>query len=350
MKQNRKAAILLAMGFAFLLPATMLAQKEEKADKDKAKEKNKVEQVIITKKGDSKDKVVIEIIDDKVTINGKEVEEYKDKDGNVTIIRTRPGRGVQMWNDRVFDPGLRSRGGNNAEVFEFFNENSNKAMLGVTTEKTEEGVEVKSVTKESAAEKIGLKEGDIITKIDGKEINSSDDLSEIIQEHKPGDKVKVTYKRDKKTQTETAELTKWKGINSWSGNFNFDNNFNMGDLYLDKVMPRIQSIPRMSEPFGQYFGIAGNRPKLGITVQDTDDGKGVKVLEVDEESNAAKAGVKEGDIITEADGKAINGTDDMVKMVRENKDKVSVMLKLNRDGKTQNIEVKMPRLLKKADL
>ena len=348
MKQNRKAAFLLAMGFAFLLPATMIAQKEEKADKEK--EKNKVEQVIITKKGDSKDKVVVEIIGDKVTINGKEVEEYKDKDGNVTIIRTRPGRGVQMWNDMGFTPGLRSRGGNSADAFELFNENSNKAMLGVTTEKTEEGVEVKSVTEESAAEKMGLKEGDIITKVDGKDISSPDQLSEIIQAHKPGDKVKVTYKRGKKTQTEIAELTKWKGINSWSGNFNFGNNFNMDDLHLDKIMPKIQTIPRMSEPFGQYFGIAGNRPKLGLTVQDTDDGKGVKVLEVDEESNAAKAGVKEGDIITEADGRAINGTDDMVKMVRENKDKVSVMLKLNRDGKTQNIEVKMPRLLKKADL
>jgi hypothetical protein len=36
--------------------------------------------------------------------------------------------------------------------------------------------------------------------------------------------------------------------------------------------------------------------------------------------------------------------------VRENKDKVSIKLKVNRNGKTENIEVKMPRKLKTADL
>jgi len=40
----------------------------------------------------------------------------------------------------------------------------------------------------------------------------------------------------------------------------------------------------------------------------------------------------------------------MVRVVKESKDKVSVMIKLTRDGKTQNVEVKMPRKLKTADL
>ena len=37
-------------------------------------------------------------------------------------------------------------------------------MLGVITEKTDEGVKIQDITKESGAEKAGLKEGDIITK------------------------------------------------------------------------------------------------------------------------------------------------------------------------------------------
>ena len=98
-----------------------------------------------------------------------------------------------------------------------------------------------------------------------------------------------------------------------------------------------------------YYSLARG-PKLGLSVQDTDDGKGVKILEVDEDSYAAKAGLKEEDIITEIDGKAVNSVDQVSKIVRDSKEKPSVMMKLQRGGKTQNIEVKIPRKLKSADL
>ena len=41
--------------------------------------------------------------------------------------------------------------------------------------------------------KAGLKEGDIITKIDDKKIEDPDALAKAVKEHKPGDKVSVTY-------------------------------------------------------------------------------------------------------------------------------------------------------------
>ena len=93
-----------------------------------------------------------------------------------------------------------------------------------------------------------------------------------------------------------------------------------------------------------------DRPRLGLSIQDTEDGKGVKVLEADEDGNAGKAGIKEGDIITEIDGKKVNSADEITKIVRENKDNNSMMMKLTRDGKTHNIEVKIPRKLKTAEL
>jgi serine protease Do len=94
----------------------------------------------------------------------------------------------------------------------------------------------------------------------------------------------------------------------------------------------------------------GGTPKLGLSVQDTDDGKGVKVIDVDDDSNAAKAGLKEDDVITEIDGTAVNSTDEVVKLIKESKTKTSVMVKLQRGGKVQNVEVKMPRKIKSADL
>jgi serine protease Do len=224
-------------------------------------------------------------------------------------------------------------------------------MLGVTTEKVEQGVEIQDITAESAAEKAGLKENDIITKIDDKKIEDPDQLSKVIREHKPGDKVTVTYLRDKKENKVTAELTKWKGLNMFTTTPGFK--MDMGDMNLENIMPKAPIKPRMMAPYEQnrnFNWSFGGGPKLGISVQDTDDGKGVKVIEVDEESNAEKAGIKEDDIITDVDGKSVNSADEIAKIIRESKDKISVMIKLQRGGKTQNIEVKMPRKLKTADL
>jgi len=124
----------------------------------------------------------------------------------------------------------------------------------------------------------------------------------------------------------------------------------MGNMNLDKVFPKVQGTPRVYAPNGQNWSWSGGGPKLGLSVQDTDEGKGVKVIEVDDESNAAKAGIKKDDVVTEVDGKAVNSTDDMVKMIKESKDKTSIMVKLQRGGKTQNIEVKIPKKIKTVDM
>ena len=50
--------------------------------------------------------------------------------------------------------------------------------------------------------------GDIITKVDGKSITSSDQLAQLIAAHKPGDKVKVELVRKKATKTVTVTLGK----------------------------------------------------------------------------------------------------------------------------------------------
>jgi serine protease Do len=76
----------------------------------------------------------------------------------------------------------------------------------------------------------------------------------------------------------------------------------------------------------------------------------VKVTEVDEESNAAKAGLKENDIILSIDEKEITSTTDVTRTMRADKEKFTYNFKINRAGKTQNVEVKFPKKLKTADL
>ena len=334
----------LVFAVALLVPASLLAQKEEK-EKDKVKEKKDVRQIIITTKGDKDEKIVVEVVGDKITVNGKPLEELKDKNGDINVRLNKLKDLESLSIARSPKGSVWNMSGDNN--FQMFSDDANHAMLGVTTEKIETGVRIQDVTKESGAEKAGLKEGDVITKIDDKKITDPDELSKIIREHKPGDKVSVTYLRDKKEQKVTAELGKWKGMTLFGKT---TPGFDMGDMNFDRIMPRTLTAPRALIPYGQNWSWSGGSPKLGLSVQDTDDGKGVKVIEVDEESNAAKAGVKEDDVITEVDGKAVNSTDDMVKMVRESKEKTSLMIKLQRSGKTQNIEVKMPKKIKTADL
>jgi serine protease Do len=343
MKQACRKFSVFLFAVAFLAPASLLAQKEDKEKDKEAKEKKQSEQIIITRKGDGNEKMVIEIVGDKVTVNGKPVEDLKD--GDVSVRRNRI-RDTWSYADGIKGQIINGIGG--ADAFRYMNVDSNRAMLGVTTEKSEDGsgVEIRSITKESAASKIGLKKGDVITKIDDIKIDDPDDLSAAIKKHKPGDKVSVTFQRDKKQETVTTELGKYKGTNVFSVTPDTNFKIDLGDMNMDHYMPRGQAAPRA--PYG-VFSRSGS-PRLGLSVQDTDDGKGVKVISVDEESNAAKAGLKEEDVITEIDGKAVNSADEVAKIIKDSKDKVSVMVKLQRGGKTQNMEVKIPRKLKTADL
>ena len=104
------------------------------------------------------------------------------------------------------------------------------------------------------------------------------------------------------------------------------------------------------EGFGGNAYVYGGRPRLGLSIQDTDEGKGVKVLDVDDESSAAKAGIKEGDIVLGIDDKEVKSTDDVTRTMRENRDKSSYNFKIERDGKTQTVTVKIPKKLKTAEL
>jgi len=338
MKRVKSYLSILAMGL-LLMPATLLAQKENKdKDKDKSKDKDKdVQEIVITRRGEKGDKVVIEIVGDKVLVNGKPSSELKDGDITVNTYKYK-GWGTISRTPRGSSWSYNGDGN-------FYSEDANRAMLGVVTDKEDEGAKISEITKESGAEKAGLKEGDIITKLDDKKIEDPDDLTKAIRDHKPGDKVTVTFLRDKKEQKVTAELTKWKGMkfNSWNNGQNF--NFSMPD-----IAPQIEAIPRIQGDAYHMWDAYNGRPKLGLSVQDSEDGKGVKVIGVDDESNAEKAGVKEEDVITEINGKEVNGADEVARIVRENKDKISIKLKVIRDGKPMDVDVKIPRKLKTADL
>ena len=334
MKRNVLKQILVAAVLVCAVPATLLAQD----DKVKEKSKPKKQQIVITRSGDENGKTVIEIDGDKVKIKGKDAADLKDVNVHINNLK---GSGVLALGPNA--PGDFNFNFDLDQPSAIWKVDSNRAMLGVVTDGDDKGAEIQSITKESAAEKAGLKKGDIITKIDNRKIETTDDVTDAVRAHKPGDKVSITYLRDDKEQKVTAELGRWKGMKMntliapkvWN-----DVQGRINDRVFERAMPGIQG-------FEGYFPSRGGR--LGMSVQDTDDGKGVKVLDIDDEGNAEKAGIKEGDIITHVDDKPVNSADEVAQLVREKREQTFVKMQIIRDGKTQTVSVRMKQP-KKVDL
>ena len=81
-------------------------------------------------------------------------------------------------------------------------------FLGVSTRDPQDGgpgAEIADVTEGSPADAAGLQAGDVVTAVDGRAINGAGDLSGRIRGHKPGDKVRVEYRRG--GDTRSAEVT-----------------------------------------------------------------------------------------------------------------------------------------------
>jgi len=297
-----------------------------KSDKDDGDKLGEYDEIIIKKKGDKGGKVTVEIKGDDVIVNGKPLSDYDDD--NISVRKNN----VTVWNGnaRAFNvtgSPFRYRSGDFYTI-------SDRAFLGVSTEKDDKGARITNVTDNSAAEKAGLKEDDVIIRVDETKIESQDQLSKAVTKHKPEDKVTITYLRDGKEQKTTATLGK-----SSSNTF---------------VMPKVSTVPDMNFNWdhngeGQSFYFPA-RGRLGIKAQDTEDGKGVKVLDINDESMAEKAGLKEGDIITEFDGKSVNSADELVEAAKGSKDKNSITVKYTRDGKAQTAEIKIPKKLKTTNL
>jgi Do/DeqQ family serine protease len=73
------------------------------------------------------------------------------------------------------------------------------------------GVLVSEVTEESAAEEAGLKNGDVITGVDGVVTLRNSELLEQLGRHRPGDVVKITFERNGEERTATARLRNAEG-------------------------------------------------------------------------------------------------------------------------------------------
>jgi Do/DeqQ family serine protease len=95
-------------------------------------------------------------------------------------------------------------------VVEYNYENAKKYDLN-TNVKNYNGVLIEQLEKEGPAILAGLQLGDIIIKLDGKDINTQSEFEEELSYHYPGDKINIAYLRDGKPQTASLTLVNQNG-------------------------------------------------------------------------------------------------------------------------------------------
>jgi serine protease Do len=230
----------------------------------------------------------------------------------------------------------------------------NKAFLGVATKATAEGALIVDVNEGSPAEKAGLKEEDIITQVNKEKIEGPSDLYKVIGQYKADDKITVEYIREGKKNQKEIVLAKNKmdAIEaSPNNNFNRDVDvFKLEDDEMDKGFDKkfrrgfaLPDFPNIDEIY-----VNTKKPKLGISIEDLEEGNGVKITMVNKYSPADKAGLKVGDIITSIDKHDVKEVNDIKWQYFEAGQ--TIKLSVNRNKENKIIEVKIPKKINSADL
>ena len=153
------------------------------------------------------------------------------------------------------------------------------------------GLYVQNVVKGGAAEAGGIKGGDIISKIEGKTIYSSSDLQERVARLRPGDKVKITYKREGKEKDVVLTLKAEDESKSKRGD---DESSASATEIFNKL--------------GASFIPASDARKKELGVN-----SGVVVTQVHRGGLFEYSGVEKGLVITEINGVSVNSVDDVEK-------------------------------------
>jgi serine protease Do len=155
------------------------------------------------------------------------------------------------------------------------------------------GVIVSSVQKGSAAEKAGLKQGDVITAVNGNAVNDANELRNLVASTQPGSDVALTIVREgheqqlKVTLGELSESSNRAGVQQGGGGGGQSEGGRLG-LALTPLTPELAARLRLPE-----------------------DKQGLVVTDVDPTGPGADAGLQQGDLIEQANRQPLKSVEDL---------------------------------------
>jgi serine protease Do len=198
------------------------------------------------------------------------------------------------------------------------------------------GVGVTQVVKDSPAEKAGLKKDDVILRFDGESVTSTRKLGRLVNESSPDQTVRITISRGGGEQEVSAVLAK----------------HNLGNLLSasirDDIMKGIEKDwPQIKSGDGNFVFSFGANRRIGVSTQPltkqlsdyfgAKDG-GLLITSVSDNSPAAKAGLKAGDVITAIDGEKVDSSGDIVRAINKKQDgEISLTILRDRSTRTVNL-------------
>ncbi|MDO4970607.1 MAG: Do family serine endopeptidase [Bacteroidales bacterium] len=186
-----------------------------------------------------------------------------------------------------------------------------RAVLGISYEElnaekakehkitaTKSGIYVAKVSDDGAAMEAGIKEGDVIVKLNGADVKNSGELQEQMSKLRPGDKATISYYRDNKLKNTTVTFKNDQGTTSITKSSDFTS-------------------------LGCAFMALSSKDKEELNISN-----GVKVTALKDGKFKAN-GIKNGLVITAINDQAVNSSDDVEEIyntIMKSKDADKVMV------------------------
>ncbi|MEE9373891.1 MAG: trypsin-like peptidase domain-containing protein [Saprospiraceae bacterium] len=158
------------------------------------------------------------------------------------------------------------------------------------------GVFVVAASFSGAAQAAGIKRGDVIVAINKKQVNTTPEFTEKLNEFRPGDRIEIEYQRNQKT-FKTKVLLK--------------NHLNTTDFVAIKNSPKLREI-----------GIEVRN--MNSIEKDRTNAQGIYVVSVSKGSTAQKSNMEPGYIITEINGQRIHSDQQFLKIIGKSKGGLSL--------------------------
>jgi len=197
------------------------------------------------------------------------------------------------------------------------------------------GAGVTQVIKGSPAEKAGLRKDDVILRFDGESVTSARKLSRLVNESAPDQTVRLTISRGGAEQEVSVTLSK-QTMNSL-----------LRASIRDDILKGMKDWPQVQNGDGNFVFSFGANRRIGVSTQPltkqladyfgAKDG-GLLITSVNENSPAARAGLKAGDIITAVDGEKVDSSGDIVRAINK-KEEGEISLTVLRDHNSRTVNL-----------
>jgi len=181
------------------------------------------------------------------------------------------------------------------------------------------GVLIQSLEPNGAGEEAGLVAGDVILSVDGKKVNAANELQSLIARKHPGDGVILEVFRNRRVIEKKITLKSRNSVVRTARNSESDNPGEKSDR--EKIVATL-SLKKLGLELTQL----SSSQKEEINVDD-----GVLVSGVERFSEAFDRGLRQGDVIIEADQKPIESISDIKKVLAAHGSGDAILLRVKRD-------------------